>query len=146
VCRCLRGAFRSASRVVSIKSFTGPSSGQGPFHLLPPGRQGASQGFLHHPPVDTELTRYAANRPLAMLILLPDSSTFALQSTAASILGFAHDRVVGSSLSGGAKSNDQKGPIQSSDINEECERLLGQKSEARACDVNSFFHERWRSG
>jgi hypothetical protein len=75
-----------------------PQPGTGPFRLLPLLRQRTLQRFPHHPPVHAKLAATPRIMPslgsYSRLII----STFTLQSTAASVLAFAHDELVGSTF------------------------------------------------
>ena len=72
VCRCFRGAFRSASRIASMNAIAAPSFGRSRCAALRRWRNSVRDRIPHHPPVHPQLPGYPFDCPDAMLILAPD--------------------------------------------------------------------------
>ncbi len=72
VCRCLRGAFLSASRIASIKSTASFSVQRGRSGFFRGFGNALSNRFAHHPPVHSQLPGHPHDRSDPELILSAD--------------------------------------------------------------------------
>lgn len=112
VCRCFRGAFRSASKISSMKSAAGSS-----FDRCRTGVFCAGQRLPHHPPpVYPELAHHSRDRSLAVLVFPPHLFERRHRRSPldhpASLPGHSARTIISRQcVSGWAKLGDRNGPI-----------------------------------
>src|SRR3989442_6307046 len=118
VCRCLRGAARSASSIASMKGIAGASRGRlrsGFWRRAGPASPNASRTIRRCTPSFLATPKTVPTPNSYSRRISSNSSTLALQSTATSAPG-SRPQQSSRSFPRWAKSHDQSGPIQSIEI------------------------------